>query len=306
MNECIKLETIKDGVYHLIFDKPDSGANVFDRATLNDLNTHLDTVTNDSQARGLVFTSAKPSIFIAGADISELLSEDITENDLRGMIRLGQKTFNRIAGLSVPTVAAIHGACLGGGYELCLACDYRIASDDHASRIGLPETSLGILPAWGGSTRLPRTIGLPKALDAILGGKRMLAKRAKKFGLIDQIVPREYFLRMALKKIETGKPSRPVLKHLNNGLVARILVSRIRPQLDQKTRGRYPAIIRALDIVSKGITQSMKASLLLEEEATVELVQTQACKNLVRVFFLQDRAKKLRVDTSQVPEKPFP
>src|SRR4030095_12077789 len=124
-----------------------------------------------------------------------------TPHEIQEMIELGQSVFNRIAGLSIPTVAAIHGACVGGGYELALACNYRIASPERETKIGLPETQLGILPAWGGSTRLPRLIGLPQALDVILGGKTLAARPALRCGMVDELVPREYLLEVAQRKI---------------------------------------------------------------------------------------------------------
>ena len=120
--------------------------------------------------RGVIVTSAKKSIFIAGADLKTLLKQAQT-GELRAFIAEGQKVFNRLVALEVPTVAAIHGACAGGGYEITLACDYRVASNDPATKIGLPETTLGLVPAWGGATRLPRLLGADVAAEVILKGK---------------------------------------------------------------------------------------------------------------------------------------
>src|SRR5213078_968289 len=145
----------------------------------------------------------KPSIFIAGADLHALAGA--AAGDLASLIELGQTVFNRLAALSVPTVAAIHVACVGGGYEVCLACDPRIASPDRATKIGLPETQLGILPAWGGSTRLPKLIGLPAALGLILTGKQVVAQQALKAGFVDEITYPEYILDVARKLIARGK-----------------------------------------------------------------------------------------------------
>ena len=153
-SRMIKRSVTEDHVCVLTFDRPDSPANIFDKATLAELNEHLDFIASNPQFKGLVVTSAKKSIFIAGADLHSLSTA--TEQGLREIIELGQVTFNRIADMQIPTVAAIHGAAVGGGYEICLACDYRIASSDKSTKIGLPETQLGILPAWGGATRLPR------------------------------------------------------------------------------------------------------------------------------------------------------
>src|SRR5204863_5826544 len=160
-------ETGDDGICVLTFDRPDSGANIFDAPTMQNLSDHLDAIENDPSLRGVIVTSAKKSIFIAGADLMTLLKQ-AQAGELGAFIAEGQRVFNRLVALNVPTVAAIHGACAGGGYEVTLACDYRVASDAPATRVGLPETTLGLIPAWGGATRLPRLIGAEKAADVIL------------------------------------------------------------------------------------------------------------------------------------------
>src|SRR5258705_5241019 len=189
-----------DGICILTFDRPGSSANIFDRRALIELGEEVDLIASDSKIKGLVLTSAKRSIFIAGADI-KAMSENASPEDIGKLVELGQDVMNRLAALTIPTAAAIHGAAVGGGYEICLACDARIASPDKATKIGLPETQLGILPAWGGSTRLPRLIGVPKALDIILAGKTLAAKPALKCGMIDDIVPREYLVEKACRLI---------------------------------------------------------------------------------------------------------
>jgi 3-hydroxyacyl-CoA dehydrogenase / enoyl-CoA hydratase / 3-hydroxybutyryl-CoA epimerase len=287
-----------DGVCVLTFDRPESAANIFDRATMAELAAHLDYIEGQSRLRGLVLISAKKSIFIAGADLTAL-AQTRDSAVLKEMVEAGQRTFDRIAALKIPTVAAIHGACVGGGCEIVLACDYRIASPDKATKIGLPETMLGILPAWGGSTRLPRLIGLPKALDLILAGKTLAAKPALKCGLIDEIVPREYLAAKAAQLILTGgdrlrSRATPMTRRLtNNALTARVIARRVEKQLVLKTRGHYPAAFNALEVVTAGISRSVEESLLLERDAFLELAQTEACRNLIRIFFLQERAKKL-------------
>src|ERR1700704_977180 len=177
---------IDDGICLLTFDRPESGANIFDAPTMSELNEHVDFIEKDRSVRGLILISAKKSIFSAGADLKTLLRQAQT-GELRDFIAEGQRVFNRIADLAIPTVAAIHGACAGGGYEVTLACDYRIATDDPATRIGLPETTLGLVPAWGGSTRLPRLIGAERAAEVILKGKLHSAQEALKLGLIDEV-----------------------------------------------------------------------------------------------------------------------
>src|SRR5881392_1717073 len=189
-SSIIRSEIDDDHICLLTFERPDSGANIFDAATLNELHEHVDLIEHDASLRGLIIASAKKSIFIAGADLKTLLKQ-AQSGDMRAFIAEGQRILNRLCELKIPTLAAIHGACAGGGYEVTLACDYRVASDDPATRIGLPETTLGLIPAWGGCTRLPRLIGVEKAVDVILTGKLYGAAEALKLGLIDEVVPRE-------------------------------------------------------------------------------------------------------------------
>src|SRR5205085_5349318 len=165
---------------------------------------HVDFIEKDASLRGLIVTSAKKSIFIAGADLKTLLRQAQTD-ELREFIAQGQRVFNRIAALNIPTCAVIHGARAGGGYEITLACDYRVASDDPATRIGLPETTLGLVRAWGGATRLPRLIGPDKAAEVILKGKLYSAAEALQLGMVDEVVSRDQLIEAAQKKIGQGK-----------------------------------------------------------------------------------------------------
>jgi 3-hydroxyacyl-CoA dehydrogenase/enoyl-CoA hydratase/3-hydroxybutyryl-CoA epimerase len=291
----IHLDIQNDGVYRLTFDRPDSAANIFDRHTLEELDAHLATLSGDTRMRGLLLASAKDSIFVAGADIRELLKDDRSDDELRAIVREGQRIFNRIADLNAVTVALIHGACLGGGFELALACDVRLATRDRATRIGLPETALGILPAWGGCTRLPRLVGVPRALDAILGGKRYAAEHALKLGLVDELAPREHLLQRALQKIDEGKPRRRPPAWVNLPVVARIIGGRVRAEVQRRTRGHYPAVLEALAVITGGIGQPREAAQQAEEQALVRLARTDVCRQLVRLFFLQERAKRLSV-----------
>jgi 3-hydroxyacyl-CoA dehydrogenase/enoyl-CoA hydratase/3-hydroxybutyryl-CoA epimerase len=141
----IRRETSDDHICVLTFDRPNSGANIFDAATLDELNEHLDAVEKDASLSGLIIASAKKSIFVAGADLKTLLQAAKT-GEMRGFIERGQQVFNRLADLKIPTVAAIHGASAGGGYEVALACDYRVASDAPATRIGLPKRAWAFFP----------------------------------------------------------------------------------------------------------------------------------------------------------------
>src|ERR1700719_190679 len=202
----IQREIGDDRVCILTFDRPESGANIFDATTMAELGEHVDAIERDNSLRGLIITSAKKSIFIAGADLKTLLKQAQT-GELRDFIAEGQRVFNRIAALKIPSGAAIHGACAGGGYEITLACDWRVASDDPAIRIGLPETTLGLVPAWGGSTPLPRLIWGDNAAEVILKGKLYSASEALKMGLVDEIASREQLLDAARRLIGKGKRS---------------------------------------------------------------------------------------------------
>jgi 3-hydroxyacyl-CoA dehydrogenase/enoyl-CoA hydratase/3-hydroxybutyryl-CoA epimerase len=291
------------GICALTFDRPGSSVNLFDRETLLELEQHLDFIANAPNVHGLILASAKPNIFIAGADLSVLAcmadqAGAAPANDfLATLIELGQRVFTKLASLNIPTLAAIHGACLGGGLEMALACDYRIATSDRATKIGLPETRLGIIPAWGGCTRLPRLIGLRRALDLILSGKPVNAPRAMALGLVDEVVPREQLLDIAARRVASVKkaPRHIALRRAWLGPAALAFRTKIARTLATKTRGNFPALFEALEVITRGITMSEGHSLALERDAILRLAKTPACRNLIRLFFLRERAKKTQV-----------
>ncbi|HKS37083.1 MAG TPA: enoyl-CoA hydratase-related protein, partial [Verrucomicrobiae bacterium] len=306
----IRREITPDQICVLTFDRSGSSANVFDRAALEELDSDLDFIAGSPTLRGVVLASAKNSIFVAGADLHAMAHA--SSDELHRLIELGQSVFNRLASLQIPTVAAIHGACVGGGCEIALACDYRIATPDRVTRIGLPETQLGILPAWGGSTRLPRLIGLPRALDVILGGKTLAAKQALRYGMVDDLAPRERLVDLACRKILSEglnlRRRRHPLKLMatNNVLVANLISLRVQSQLMKKTCGHYPALFKALEVARKGVSRSVEASLKLERDAILELAPTEECRNLIRVFFMQEHAKKLGYLVENADARPKP
>src|SRR5688572_2900206 len=174
-----------DGVLLLSFDKAGTPVNTFSQDVLIELDTLIERLALDPP-KGVVLRSAKASGFIAGADIREFQSFD-EKGTVGDAIRRGQQTFQRLAELPCPTVAAIHGFCMGGGTEISLACRYRVASNDPSTRIGLPEVKLGIFPGWGGSVRLPRLIGAPAAFDMMLTGRTLSASAARANGLVDKV-----------------------------------------------------------------------------------------------------------------------
>ncbi|MEP6685406.1 MAG: 3-hydroxyacyl-CoA dehydrogenase NAD-binding domain-containing protein, partial [Verrucomicrobiota bacterium] len=272
----IRREVGDDYVCILTFDRPDSGANIFDAATLKNLSDHIAFIENEASLKGVIIASAKKSIFIAGADLQTLLHQ--ATGEMRAFIAEGQRVFNRLAAVKIPTAAAIHGACAGGGYEITLACDYRVASDDPATKIGLPETTLGLIPAWGGTTRLPRLIGAEAAAEVILKGKLHPASEALRLGLVDELAPPAQLLEVARRKIAEGK-RKPVARAASGKEIA-------------KPRDRNPAPARALDVIQRGLTSSIDESLALELDAIVELGGTESTRNLIRNFFLAEKYRK--------------
>jgi 3-hydroxyacyl-CoA dehydrogenase / enoyl-CoA hydratase / 3-hydroxybutyryl-CoA epimerase len=277
----IRREIGDDHICLLTFDRPESGANIFDAATLDELNEHLDFVENDASLHGLILASAKKSIFIAGADLKTLLQQ-AQSGDMRAFIAKGQRIFGRLADLNIPTVAAIHGASAGGGYEVTLACDYRVASDDPATRIGLPETTLGLIPAWGGCTRLPRLIGAEKAAEVILKGKLYSAQEALKLGLVDEIATRDQLIERARQKLRDGK------RKMEGGVSA----TPGSPELAPPRQQGNAAPARAYEIINKTLSISPDESLRMELDAIVELGKRESTQNLIRNFFLAEKYKK--------------
>jgi 3-hydroxyacyl-CoA dehydrogenase/enoyl-CoA hydratase/3-hydroxybutyryl-CoA epimerase len=278
----IRRETGADGICVLTFDRPESGANIFDAATMRNLAEHVAAIEADPAIKGVVVTSAKKSIFIAGADLKTLLKQAQT-GEMRGFISEGQQVFNRLAALKVPTVAAIHGATAGGGYEITLACDYRVATDDPATKIGLPETTLGLVPAWGGATRLPRLVGAAAAADVILKGKLYGAAEALKIGLVDEVVPKEQLLDAARNKLAQGK------RKMEGGAPATPASQELSPP---KKSGGNAAPGRAYEIIKRAADSSIEESLAMEVDAISELGATEATQNLIRNFFLADKYRK--------------
>ena len=306
MNPRLRLDG--DGVGHLVFDDPARSQNVLTEEALQGLDNALSEVAQ-AAARGalrvLLVRSAKPRSFIAGADVDAIAEISDPAEGAEGA-RRGQALFGRIAGLPVPSVAAVRGVCLGGGTELALACTHRLASDGEGTRIGLPEVQLGILPAWGGTTRLPRLVGLRAALSMILSGKPVGAARARRMGLVDQVFPDAQFegrsaafARALVGRPNSARPRRPTRRRgpvawfLDETPPGRAMVLRAaRRTVASKTGGHYPAPLAVLRVVRKGLRGSEAAMLELEARTAGTLVASPACKNLIFLFRLRERAVK--------------
>ncbi len=284
-----------DGIVVLTFDREGASANALSREVLDELDTIVERLAIENP-RGVVIHSAKPSGFAVGADIREFVEYAQTGTVLAN-IENGQRVFENLARLSCPTVAAIHGACMGGGTELALACRQRIAVDDEATKIGLPEVMLGIHPGWGGTARLPRLIGAPDALPAMLTGKPFNARRAKAVGLVDRLARADELLAEARHLIKRPH-QRPFAQRAKawatNTLPARaILAPMVRKQTAAKVRKEhYPAPFALIDTWARG-GSSIQQRLKLEAKSVAKLATTPTAHNLIRIFFLQERLKSL-------------
>jgi 3-hydroxyacyl-CoA dehydrogenase/enoyl-CoA hydratase/3-hydroxybutyryl-CoA epimerase len=290
-----RAESSADGIVVLSFDRAAHGVNTLSQDVLFELDAILERLSLDPP-KGLVIRSAKPAGFIAGADIKEFQAFD-EKGTVADAIRRGQQVFQRLAELRCPTVAAIHGHCMGGGTELALACRYRVASSDPATRIGLPEVKLGIYPGWGGSVRLPRLVGAPAAFDMMLTGRALSASAARAMGLVDKVVEPAMLTDAAteLARRGTQRPFRQrALAWLTNTWIGRqILAPMLVKQVARKVRkAHYPAPFALIETWrrSGGGIQSLLGA---ERKSVVKLASTPTARNLIRVFFLQERLKGL-------------
>lgn len=297
---AFRFEADADGVGWLTFDMPGSSVNVFNESTLRELDDHLEAIESDPTLKAVVIRSAKEKVFVAGADLKAIRA--LPPARLEAFIQLGQSVFNRLAALPMPKIAVIHGACVGGGMELALACDYRIASDAECTRLGLPEVQLGLIPGWGGTTRLPRMLGLPKALDLILSGRLLKPEHARKVGIVDRVVPREHLQAAALELASMPVRQGSVFHVTNLPVVRRIICCKARRDLIAKTRGLYAAPLMALKVATRGLGMSIDESLRFEREALLELAKTGEAAQLIDLFFRrEDASKKLPASGTALP-----
>ncbi len=290
-----QVELRPDGVLVLAFDRAGESVNTFAQDVLLELDGLLERLALDPP-KGLVLRSAKDKGFIAGADIREFAEFD-RKGTIGDSIRRGQQAFQRLAELPCPTVAAIHGFCMGGGTEIALACDYRVASRDPSTRIGLPEVKLGIYPGWGGSVRLPRLVGAPAAMDVMLSGRNLSASAARAMGVVDKVVEPALLVDAAAELALRGT-QRPFkqrfLGWVTNTWPARQLLAPVLvKQVARKARkDHYPAPYALIETWRRsggGIQALLKA----EQKSVVKLAATPTARNLTRVFFLMERLKGL-------------
>lgn len=250
-----------------------------------------------SALEGVVIISGKADSFIAGADIS-MIAACTSAKEAETLAKKGQSTLAQIAVFPVPVVAAIHGACLGGGLELALACHGRVCSLDKKTVLGLPEVQLGLLPGAGGTQRLPRLIGADKALDMILTGRHVHARQALRMGLVDDAVPQSLLLQTALGRIKKGSQGKRQLSwqaRLLNGTLGRsLLFSMVRKKTLEKTHGNYPAAERIIQVVRSGLNNGGTSGYEAEARAFGELAMTPQSAALRSLFFASTALKKER------------
>jgi 3-hydroxyacyl-CoA dehydrogenase/enoyl-CoA hydratase/3-hydroxybutyryl-CoA epimerase len=292
--------TVRDGIATLVLDLPGQPVNKITRAVRDELDTQLSRLERDPDVRAVVLVSGKSDTFIAGADIDEFVSLR-NRDEARTLVQTGQALINRIPAMGKPVVAAIHGACLGGGLEAALACTYRVATDHEKTKLGLPEVQLGIIPAAGGCQRLPRLIGLPAALDLILTGKTLPAKPALSRGVVDEMVHPAILLevaRNAARRLAGGwRPPRGAggLKRWlveGNSFGRRLVFWQARKQVQKRTGGHYPAPFAALDAVAHGLEHGIAAGLDFEAAVFADLAVGDVSRELVRIFFATSALKK--------------
>ena len=297
----------KDETAIIEFDQPDSKVNILSTpamAELRDIISQLQAGANGrSPITGLCIVSRKPDIFIAGADIKEI--EGITvSGDGEAKAAAGQKILNTLEKLPFVSVALINGACLGGGLELALACDYRLACFGDKVKLGLPEVKIGLIPGFGGTKRLPRLVGLRKGIELISSGSAISGVEALKIGLVDGLVNQDRLLEEAIEFLKKNPAKRrrykPKLKGLVNALLDKtytgrsILKFQSRKFILKTTKGRYPAPLAALDVVVRNYRMPLGIALRIEARAFGKLVVGEISKNLIKVFYLIEKYKKIK------------
>jgi 3-hydroxyacyl-CoA dehydrogenase/enoyl-CoA hydratase/3-hydroxybutyryl-CoA epimerase len=278
----------------LWFDLPGEKVNKFSSKVMMEFASIVEELERSADIQQVIVASKKPGIFIAGADVSEFTKATSPEQ-AKEYTRFGQQALHRFSKLPQVKVAAINGACLGGGCELALSCDWRVMSDDPKARIGLPEVNLGIFPAWGGATKLSRLIGLPNALDIILNGKQLDGKRAKRVGLVDEVVERGVLLDVAKSFAARGKRRGGVRTKFyieGNPAMRAFIFRKARRAVLEKTKGQYPAPLKAIDVIEYGWSAGVERGLQREVDEVVPLIMGDVAQNLVRLFFLMEESKK--------------
>ncbi len=295
MSEPAFKQTLRDdGVLLVTLDVPGEKINTLSRSMAEEMDALLTDIETRDEVRAVVMASGKDD-YIAGADINDFVKVK-SAREGEELSRSGQALLDRLAAARVPVVAAIRGVCLGGGLEVVLACRYRVAADHPSTRLGLPEVTLGLLPGAAGTRRLPRLIGLAPALDMILTGRRLRATRAARVGLVDEVVPPAVLLaascKAALELADGTRKARRQRWRWADRIARPVIIRKAMAEVEKKTGGHYPAPLRALEVIDKGMRLSHEAALKLEARAFGELTVTEASRSLVSLFFATQEIKK--------------
>lgn len=299
-NEFLKVD-IEQGVAVVTLDRQGHSVNTLSTGALDAIESTLDELSVDRDVRAVVLVSGKASGFVAGADVEELKSFDRPEQ----AYLLSRRAHAMIRGVRAqhkPIVAAIHGAALGGGLELALACDFRVAAHDSGTRLGLPEVKLGLLPGGGGTQLLPRLVGIQQALGMMLTGKNVYPRPAKKMGLVDALthaaglrgagIAAARDLADKARSVDRSGPSIAEKALESNPLTRRIVYQKARDRVKAETRGNYPAPLHIVDAVRVGIEEGLDAGFEAEARSFSELVFSDVSRELVYLFFAQRDAQR--------------
>ncbi len=305
-----KLDWTDDQIAVLTLDQPGRSANILSASVLTEFESRLDEIDAKGNARGLIIISAKPGIYIAGADLTEFAaSVDHPAEEIIALSRKGQDLFARLSKTTYPTIAAIDGLCVGGGLEMAVWCDRRIVTDSPATQLAFPEVKLGLFPGWGGTARTPRMIGLANAVEIVTAGENISAFEALKLGLADDMVSShpamknvdgasllDTAVRMINREQDSGtwledrkQWSAPIQQSETELAFLGATASAV---IQQKTKGHYPAPMVALELMIEASLLDLEAACVAESEAFAPLFGSPVNRSLLNIFFLNDRAKK--------------
>ena len=300
----------ENGIVHLVMDVVGDTMNTLKAEFTEQVADVLAEIKADAAITGAVLCSGKKDSFVAGADIN-MLNDCKTKEEVVALARQGQVVFSQLEQLNIPVVAAINGACLGGGLELAMACHARVCSDNPKTALGLPEVQLGLLPGGGGTQRLPKLVGVQKALDMMLTGKQLRAKQALKLGLVNDVVPSSILIATAEKMALAGNfkqavkfKSSLVNKFLEGTSVGRNFVyKQATKSVLSKTKGNYPSPVKIINCVKTGMEQPSAKGYQIEAEHFSELVMSTESVQLRNLFFATTEMKKEQGVADVMPAK---
>lgn len=298
-SQTVRLVVDRDHA-EIVIHSPGEKVNKLTREAFEELYSHISFLKNkSSEIKTLLIHSDKPDMFLAGADINEIQAMK-EKSEALDLVTKAQEVFQALSELPQVTVAAVDGPCMGGGCEMILACNYRLASDASSTRIGLPEVQIGVLPGAGGTQRLPRVVGLQQSIAMITSGQAVDAKKALKIGLVNDVIPKERLLETARKVLKEklyGKyqHKESVLQWIIESTpLKKIIFSKARSMILAQTKGHYPAPLKALEVIEKTFYGDIREGLKIEAEGFAELAITPVAKNLINLFFASEELKKDR------------